>query len=168
MGRPVVLRCRGGDRDTEGASGSSRPGNRPTHASKTRSNNKPRTSETKWPSASPALSEFQEKTQTGTRQDGPTLLQLTYIQVQRIHPHNAPTRNPVESRCPGETTRRWLGRPSPNSLVSEIAAISGVRDGHRNRKSQKSLRFQTKKQTTNRQLTENDRQLTDNSQRSRW
>ena len=27
------------------------------------------------------------------------------------------------------------------SLVSEIAAISGVRDGHRNRKSQKSLRF---------------------------
>ena len=26
-------------------------------------------------------------------------------------------------------------------LVSEIAAISGVRDGHRNRKSQKSLRF---------------------------
>ena len=57
MGLPVVLRCRGGDRDTEGASGSSRPGNRPTHASKTRSNNKHRTSETYWPSALPALSE---------------------------------------------------------------------------------------------------------------
>ena len=31
------------------------------------------------------------------------------------------------------------------SLVSEIAAISGVRDGHRNRKSQKSLRFRRAK-----------------------
>ena len=31
------------------------------------------------------------------------------------------------------------------SLVSEIAAISGVRDGHRNRKSQKSLRFRCAK-----------------------
>ena len=36
MGRPVVLRWRGGDQDTEGAKGSSRPGNRPTHASITR------------------------------------------------------------------------------------------------------------------------------------
>ena len=31
------------------------------------------------------------------------------------------------------------------SLVSEIAAMSGVRDGHRNRKSQKSLRFRCAK-----------------------
>ena len=31
------------------------------------------------------------------------------------------------------------------SLVSEIATISGVRDGHRNRKSQKSLRFRCAK-----------------------
>ena len=36
MGRPDILRCRGGDRDTEGASGSFRPGNRPTHASITK------------------------------------------------------------------------------------------------------------------------------------
>ena len=32
-----------------------------------------------------------------------------------------------------------------SSLVSEIAAISGIRDGHRNRKSQKSLRFRCAK-----------------------
>ena len=31
------------------------------------------------------------------------------------------------------------------SLVAEIAAISGVRDGHRNGKSQKSLRFRCAK-----------------------
>ena len=31
-------------------------------------------------------------------------------------------------------------------LLSEIAAISGVRDGHRNRKSQKSLRFRCAKE----------------------
>ena len=34
------------------------------------------------------------------------------------------------------------------SLVSEIAAISGVCDGHRNRKSQKSLRFRCAKGKT--------------------
>ena len=34
---------------------------------------------------------------------------------------------------------------SPLSLVSETAAISGVRDGHRNRKSQKWLRFRCAK-----------------------
>ena len=33
-------------------------------------------------------------------------------------------------------------------LVSEIAAISGVRDRHRNRKSQKSLRFRCAKPRT--------------------
>ena len=53
------------------------------------------------------------KTQTRTRQEGPTLLQLTYIQIQLIHPHNARARIPVESRCPGEPTRRGLGRSSP-------------------------------------------------------
>ena len=57
MGRPVILRCRGGDRDTEVTDGYSRPGNRPTHASITQSRNKQRTSESKWPSALPALSE---------------------------------------------------------------------------------------------------------------
>ena len=31
------------------------------------------------------------------------------------------------------------------SLVSEIAAISGVRDGHRNSKSQESMRFRCAK-----------------------
>ena len=124
MGCPVVLRCRGGDRDTEGASGSSRPGNRPTHASKTRINNKHRTSETKWPSASPALSEFQRKTQTKTRQDGPTLFQLTYLQVQLIHPHNARTRIPVEP-LPGGAHEEGAGPILPLSLVSEIARFLG-------------------------------------------
>ena len=36
----------------------------------------------------------------------------------------------------------------PFSLVSEIARFLGVRDGHRNRKSQKSLRFRCAKQAT--------------------
>ena len=80
MGRPVVLRCRGGDRDTEGANGSSRPGNRPTHASKTRSKNKHRTSEHEWPSASPALSDFQKKTprQGPDKTDEQCYSELTY------------------------------------------------------------------------------------------
>ena len=42
-------------------------------------------------------------------------------------------------RRPGPNT------PPPLSHVSEIAAISGVHDGHRNRKSQKSLRFRCAK-----------------------
>ena len=60
-----------------------------------------------------------EKTQTGTRQDGRTVLQLTYIQMQQIHPHNALARSPVESRCPGEPTRRGLGRSSPCLMAAD-------------------------------------------------
>ena len=68
MGRPDVLRCRGGDRDTEGASGSSRPGNRPMHAGKTQLSYQQRTSELNWPSVSPALFELRkpaDRDQTG-------------------------------------------------------------------------------------------------------
>ena len=75
----------------------------------------------------------------------------TYSIADNIHtdtqmfPHNAHTTSHRESRCPGEPTRRGLGQSSPLSPVSAIAAISGVRDGHRNRKSQKSLRFRCAK-----------------------
>ena len=48
-------------------------------------------------------------------------------------------------RCPGGAAWRRPGPNTPLSLVSEIAAISGVRGGHRNRKSQKSLRFRCAK-----------------------
>ena len=126
MGRPVILRCRGGDRDTEVTDGYSRPGNRPTHASITQSRNKHRTSESKWPSALPALSESRkdpDRDQTRLTNS----VTIAYIQKPPIHPHIARTRKPVESRCPGETTRRWLGRPSPLLLSRKSRDFWGTR-----------------------------------------
>ena len=43
----------------------------------------------------------------------------------------------LEDCCPGGPTRTGPGT-APLALVSEIAAISGVRDGHRNRKNRKN------------------------------
>ena len=69
----------------------------------------------------------------------------------RVDGAKSPGRNPAEGRsfglrnCSPTFQRLSIAPLNRNaallSLVSEIAAISGVRDGHRNRKSQKSLRF---------------------------
>ena len=149
MGRPDVLRCRGGDRDTEGAIGSSRPGNRPPHTLARQEADTIIEPQNSMVQRFAGSFSFTTKTQTRTRQDGLTVLQLSYIQMQRMPPHNAQTRTLIESRCPGETTRRWLGRPSPNAKSRKSPAISGVRDGHRNRKSQKSLRLRCAREFEN-------------------
>ena len=87
----------------------------PTHASITQSRNKHRTSESKWPSALPALSDSRKDTDRDqTRRTNN--ITITYIQKPPIHPHIARTRKPLESRCPGETTWRWPGRTSPPLL----------------------------------------------------
>ena len=56
-------------------------------------------------------------------------------------PYNPQTPSLCWNRCPGEPARRGLGQSSPLCFVSEIAAISEVRDGHRNRKSQNRCDF---------------------------
>ena len=85
MGRPDVLRCRGGDRDTEGANGSSRPGNRPTHASINKKQKRSKNLRIKVKVAQRFAGSFllSKKAQTGTRQDGHISYQSTYIQVHR-------------------------------------------------------------------------------------
>ena len=61
-------------------------------------------------------------------------------------PYTIPTSWQLADRCPGGADVDGVGPiPPPPLNVSEIAAISGVRDGHRNRKSQKSLRFRCAK-----------------------
>ena len=55
------------------------------------------------------------------------------------------TSSQLEDSCPGGPRGGGQAQVPPRSLVSEIAAISGVRDWHRNRKSQKSFRFRCSK-----------------------
>ena len=137
MGRPVVLRCRGGDRDTEGARGSSRPGNRPTHASTTRSNNKHRTSESKWPSALPALSESRKDPyRDQTRRTNSVTVNI-HTDTTDTSAHRTNTQTCGEP-LPGGDHAEVAGPTLPPGLSGKSLAISGVGVGHRNRKHRKN------------------------------
>ena len=114
MGRPDVLRCRGGDRDTEGATGSSRPGNRPTHASITISKKHFKNLRIKMAqrfAGSCVFRQHPDKDGTGQTYS----VSINIHTGTQMHPHIAHTKACVESRCPGEPTRRGLGRSSPDA-----------------------------------------------------
>ena len=73
----------------------------------------------------------------------------TYSIADNIHtdtqmfPHNAQTT--IERAVARGSPRGGGWANPPPSLLSKIAAISGVRGGHRNRTSQKSLRFRCRR-----------------------
>ena len=123
MGHPPVLRAEMRERSTERPESLPAP---PTAPTSQEAQQKPKYS-TRTPGLCPDLS----WPLTGDHHMSPADKDQTEAQTPKPQkPRTSERRNKAVSR--GATWRRPVGLPL--SLVSEIAAISGVRDGHRNRK----------------------------------